>query len=127
MKRPPSWLTPQRRTPRYPSAPATGLAEPSGQPVHYLIDGRAACGVRSVQMRLHTRYAQCVTCPDCLDSFFPVPSQPLPCGSPVGDTGLSADRALTCVKKPTDLAIPLLFGGCPGLLDAGAGIFLETF
>lgn len=107
MKRAPAYLAPQRRIPRYPSAPAAGPVEPDADiPVHLTDDRRMTtlCRVRSAEYRTKTTFFEKVTCPACLarlattrysiQQISPVPFQPLPCGSPVGDSGLAVDRAL---------------------------------
>lgn len=107
MKRPPDWTLPNRRIPRYPSAPATGPLDPADGVLVHLTDPlrmRTLCRVRSAAWRTKTTDPSRVTCPKCrvrlattrysIQQISPVPSQPLPCGSPVGDSGLAVDRAL---------------------------------
>ena len=69
MKRAPAYLAPQRRIPRYPSAPATGPVEPDADiPVHLTDDRRMTtlCRVRSAEYRTKTTDPSRVTCPACL-------------------------------------------------------------
>jgi len=84
----------------FPRRWTSGAPEPTGQPVHWLIAGRAACGVRSVWMRLCTRYRDKVTCPACLESMNPAPSQQPPCGSPAGSAAPADVLALPHANNP---------------------------
>ena len=108
MKRAPAYLAPQRRIPRYPSAPATGPVEPGAEiPVHFMnAQLFIACRKPGGAMRLKTSVPGNVTCPKCLKLMnLPAhPKQPS-CGAPAGATTLSAESAMTGREKTDNVEL----------------------
>ena len=128
MKRAPAYLAPQRRIPRYPSAPATGPVEPGAEiPVHFMnAQLFIACRKPGGAMRLKTSVLGNVTCPKCLKLMnLPAhPKQPS-CGAPAGGATPSAESAqCLSAKKPSFIMQCSSFGGSPASASAGAGFFM---
>ncbi len=113
----------EKRERRYQTPQKPYFEEPKpGAIVHFQTPaGRAPCGIRGAGQRRKSQQVGCVTCPACLKLMnLPVPSQQPPCGSPAGDTALSAELALSCAKKPVIVESPCR---SPAPASAGAGLF----
>ena len=109
--------------------PLTPIEQPrmsgDGGPVHlYTPSLYKICRSKKSGLQLGTHDRGKVTCKACLKLMnLSAHSKQPPCGSPAGDTALSAEPASPCAKKPI-ITMQYSHGSTPALASAGAGLFL---